>query len=158
MGISPLHFGFLASVAGIATMIGATCNARLVRRLGINKMLTFGWSTMVGSGAILIAASLFWSPNLTLLLRSVFIFYCGAAFIFANVNAIALGPFGDIAGTAAGLYAFIQLAGGACASYLLVALNNSSPLALGVMFLVSGVAAWSIYFIFSSRKYFFTSR
>ena len=45
--------------------------------------------------------------------------------------------FGDIAGTASGLYAFIQLAGGAVTSLLLSLIQETSFL-LGLFFFVTG--------------------
>lgn len=145
MGLSPLYFGFVAMISGLGTMVGATLNGRFVIKVGMDRMLDFGWMIIVLSGLGLTGASMLFTADPLIVLIAVFVYYLGCSFIFANTNATAFGPFGDIAGTAAGLYAFIQMAGGAASSYLLASIGDSSSVVMGLMFLASGIIAWLNY-------------
>jgi Bcr/CflA subfamily drug resistance transporter len=146
MQMSPMQFGFWSGVTGAGLMIGAFFNGTFVKKVGITKMLYMGWSIIIFSGLILMLSSWAFGPVASLILISVFCFYIGSSLIFANTNATAFSPFGDIAGTAAGLYAFIQLSGGAAMSYLIATINESGSLFLGIIFFLSGASAWIVFF------------
>ena len=149
MQMSPINFGFWSGVTGAGLMVGAFFNGTFVKRFGITKMLYWGWSIIVFSGLILMITSLCFAPMISAILMSVFGFYLGASLVFANTNATAFSPFGDIAGTASGLYAFIQLSGGAAMSYLVASISESDSLLLGGMFALSGASASLVFFIMS---------
>lgn len=150
-GMSPLSFGFWSGVSGLGIMVGSTINGRYVKKIGIDHMLYSGWSVIVIAGLVLTIGTLVLGPTAPLVLISAFLFYFGSAFVFANTNATAFASFGDIAGTAAGLYAFIQLSGGAFTSYLLANILETGSLWLGILFIIAGAGAWLNYSLLVKR-------
>lgn len=146
MQMPPLQFGFWSGVTGIGLMIGAFLNGSFVKKFGITRMLYWGWSIIVFSGLMLTLSSLALGAMASVILISAFGFYLGASLIFANTNATAFSPFGDIAGTASGLYAFIQLSGGAAMSYFVASISESGSLLLGIIFSLSGASASLVFF------------
>lgn len=150
--MDPMAFGFWSGVTGAGLMIGAFINGSLVKKFGIRAMLSLGWGLIISSGALLFMVSLSFGSSVPVILFSAFGFYLGSAFIFANTNGVAFTPFGDIAGTASGLYAFIQYSGGAVMSYLVASISHESPLLLGGFFLFSGVSACFVFFSFNKSS------
>ncbi len=154
MQMPPIQFGVWSGVTGAGLMLGAFFNGAFVKKFGIIKMLYWGWSIIIFSGLILILTSLLFDPIALALLISAFSFFVGASLVFSNTNATALSPFGDIAGTASGLYSFIQLSGGATMSYLIASINESGSLLLGVIFFLSGSSALLTFFLMTKQTYF----
>ena len=64
----------------------------------------------------------------------------------------AFSPFGNIAGAASGLYAFLQLAGGAFTSLLVSFVTSASVFFLGGVFCLVGINAFLVFFLMT-RSY-----
>ena len=145
LGMNPQSFGFWSGLTGSGLMVGAFLNGSLVKKLGSKAMLYAGWFLIISSGAFLLATSFLESNLIPMILISAFVFFLGSAFIYTNTNALAFSPFGDIAGTASGIYAFIQLAGGAAMSSFIASIGAESPIFLGLCFLISGLSSAIIF-------------
>ena len=143
--MNPQSFGFWSGLTGSGLMVGAFLNGSLVKKLGSKAMLYAGWFLIISSGAFLLATSFLESNLIPMILISAFVFFLGSAFIYTNTNALAFSPFGDIAGTASGIYAFIQLAGGAAMSSFIASIGAESPIFLGLCFLISGLSSAIIF-------------
>jgi Bcr/CflA subfamily drug resistance transporter len=145
MGMTPLQFGTWSATAGLFMIIGAALNGYYVLKLGITRMLSIGWSMAITSGSALLIAPQFLPATPFLVFTCLAVFLCGLSFVFANTFATALAPFGDIAGSASGLYTFIQMAGGASSSFLLSLLGEAGTNTLGFFFLTAGGGSWLIF-------------
>ena len=152
LGMPPLDFGFWSGVTGLGIMTGAFINGAFVKRYGIIRMLRVGWSIIIFTGFALMTCSIVFGPQISVILVSAFGLYLGISFIFANTNAAAFSPFGDIAGTASGLYAFMQLSGGAAMSYLIASMNESGSFFLGLLFCLSASSAWLVFFLLAQKE------
>ncbi len=73
------------------------------------------------------------------------LFFIGSTFIYPNASAIAMTPFGKVAGYAAALYSFMQVAGAAFFGALVSHLPATNQLPLAVAFIVAAVLCLLIY-------------
>jgi DHA1 family bicyclomycin/chloramphenicol resistance-like MFS transporter/DHA1 family 2-module integral membrane pump EmrD-like MFS transporter len=140
--ISPVMFGYLMILTGIAMALGGIVNAKLVAKVGTARLMTVGWSLMVVAGVLTLLGKYLWGITSYDIIIPAMIFIFGTSFIFSNAVAGAFTPFGHIAGYAGSLYNGIQLLGGAVFSAYLSHLNTSSQLPMAWMFIASGVLAW----------------
>src|SRR3990167_8460273 len=66
----------------------------------------------------------------------------GLFFIFANAYAGAMHPFSEMAGTAAAVFGFLQILGGAISSFLMSTIKNYNQIPLGIILLLSAICAF----------------
>lgn len=107
----PLIFGGIAATMGSAMLI----NARLVERIGANRMVHIALITYVT------AASVFWAvtwaadgnPSFWTFVIGLLVMLSLHALLIPNFNTIAMLPLGHIAGTASAVIGTISLSGGA---------------------------------------------
>ena len=139
----PLYFALVAGTMGI----GSFTNSRLVRRLGARRMSHFGVCGFTLVAAVQLAVSLLYDgePPLGLFL---FLLCCHMALFsltVPNFNAIAMGPLGAIAGTAASLIgSYTTLVGALCGVAIGRAFNETViPLGTG-FFVLSAVCLFVV--------------
>lgn len=144
-GISPLLFGWLTIIMGVAMGIGSTLNAKLVKRVGSQRMMKIGWVIMATASLLLIIAyQIKGTTTFGVIIPSAF-FILGTTFIYPNAFANAFTDIGHIAGYGAGLYSATQQMGGAFFSAILSHLSTVSPLPMALLFLASSVVSWLVF-------------
>lgn len=135
----PLVFGVIAAVMGGASFT----NSRLVRRLGIRRLLHVGQCGFVAVAVVLVAVSLLFGGRPPLVLFCVLL--TGCLFLLSltmpNFNALAMTPLGDIAGTASSVIGFYSTLVGALLGGLVGASFDGTVVPLALGFLVLGTAA-----------------
>lgn len=120
---SPSFFGLINFlVAGLGILIGGYLNGKFVERHGIDKILTIGSVLALIAGVLELTLYYIFGTNLIAIYLPIFILQLGLALIFSNVFSKFIAPFPASAGTAASLYAALQILGsvlfGAVAAYL----------------------------------------
>lgn len=144
--LSPATFGLLNLLsAGVGMALGGLINAHLVKRCGLHLMLRFGWSVMLLSGISLLAVYLLLGISITGIILCLFLFYFGTAFIWPNVFASVMTPFGKIAGYTGACYSAMQLSGGALLSAIAAHMPASTPIPFAIIILVCALGAWICY-------------
>jgi DHA1 family bicyclomycin/chloramphenicol resistance-like MFS transporter len=114
VGLAPEQFGFCFAAMVAGYIGGATASARLVRRLGIDRLILGGGALAATAGLALAAVG--WS-GLTLrgiegaifLLAPTVALACGIGLVMANAMAGAIAPYPRQAGSAAALVGFVQM-------------------------------------------------
>ena len=86
-GISPVIFGWLSIITGIAMALGATVNGKLVRSIGSIVMMKIGWAIMSFAGVIMLINYYWWGINVYAILIPALIFIFGSSLTFANAFA-----------------------------------------------------------------------
>jgi DHA1 family bicyclomycin/chloramphenicol resistance-like MFS transporter len=136
----PLVFGGLAAVMGVAMLT----NASLVERLGARRMVSWLLWGYLGAATVLAALSIagggappFWA--FVLPLAAVLVMN---AFLFPNLNTLALEPMGEVAGTAAAIIGTIQTGGGALLGSFIDRAYDGSTTPLAVGFVLAGMLAF----------------
>ncbi len=144
-GVATEQYGFyfLGIVAGF--MSGAALSARLVRRVGIERMVTLGCAIQIVAGLAL--AALGWAridaPLAIIAPMSVHLVGCG--FVFPNATAGGIGPHATKAGSASALLGFLQMAIGAAAGTLVALFHDGTQRALVTGVLLAALAAFAGY-------------
>ncbi|PWR17836.1 multidrug effflux MFS transporter [Zavarzinia compransoris] len=142
----PLAFGIIAAIMGGASF----ANARLVRRLGIHRLLHTGQCGFVVLSAVLFLVALAFDGRPPFLLFAALLSACLflLSLTMPNFNALAMMPLGDIAGTASSVIGFYSMLLGAVFGGVVGALYDGTvvPLAGGFLVLGSlalGVTGWT---------------
>ncbi len=144
-GIKPQHFGFVFGANAIGLIIGSQINARLVVKLGANKVLSkVLWipPILLGLIAVLVACGV---NSLPLLLVGLFVYLSCYGFIGPNTAAIALSQQGRQAGTASALMGTLQFGLGMLSGLAMSAWHEASALPLVTTMAVCSIAAFMFY-------------
>ena len=135
----PVIFGAVAVVLGAASFL----NARIVRHLGMRATISAALVGYVTGSIVLLALALaadgrpgFWAFYSVLALT-------GGCYMLMvpNMNAIAMGPVGDIAGTAAAAIGSVSMGLGALLGSVVDANTTDTVTPLAVAFLLAGLTA-----------------
>lgn len=136
IGLSVLAFGWFSFLGGgAAFMLAGIINGKLVGRFGIERMMRFGWCVVLLAGFLMVVGYFFFGVELWSILLPAVLFFLGSTFLWPNAFAMAMTPFGDIAGYAGTSYSFMQLSGGAVIGALVAHLPDSSQVPLGLLFM-----------------------
>lgn len=138
-GVSPQHYGWLFSLNVGGIIVFTLLNARLVGRLGPQRMLVFGASIAALSGlglAILGASGI---GGLTAIVACLLFYVSVTGLLGANSVASLLARFPKQAGAAAGLAVAGQFGLGTACSALVSALHDGSPLPMSLIVGATGV-------------------
>jgi len=135
-GVTPQQYGFFPGATGIALIIGATINGRLVTRFPPAKLLTIGLFMLLGSGALLAVITLL-GGGLAAIFAPLLIFVFGIGFVTPNATAAALQPMAHAKGSASSVLGVFQMLGGGLAGWAVNALYDGTarPMALTVAIL-----------------------
>lgn len=138
-GISPQLYGWLFALNIGGIMLMSFTNARLVRRLGSQRMLGFGSAiTLVAALLLMLCASSGWG-GLPALVVCLLMYVSVTGMIGANCLACLMSIFSRQAGAAAGLAVATQFAIGTLCSALVGVFHDGSPLPMALLIGVCGM-------------------
>jgi len=107
-GMSAVTFGFTFALGAAGYMIGSASAARLVQRLGLDRMMGFG-VTLLAAGSFALAAIVAARiPDGLWLIVAMALYLAGLGLAMPQAMAGALTPFPDRAGMAASLLGLVQ--------------------------------------------------
>ncbi|HUX74769.1 MAG TPA: multidrug effflux MFS transporter [Steroidobacteraceae bacterium] len=143
--LSPQRFAWLFGVNALGLMAGGRINAHLVARLGPDyifrrAMLCTAAAALVLQGVVLLGRGGFWALAVPL-----FVYVATLGFNFANGFALALTPFGAVAGTASALYGTMQFTFAGLAGAAVSALYDGSPRSMAGVMSALTVGAVALY-------------
>ena len=135
-GVAPEQYGFFPAATGIALIIGATINGRLVPRVGAARLLNVGLLMLLGAGSLLAAVALL-GGGLAVIFAPIVIFVFGIGFVTPNATAAALQSMTHAKGSASSVLGVFQMLGGGLAGWAVNALYDGTarPMALTVAIL-----------------------
>ena len=130
-GLTPFAFGLVFAIGAVGYMVGTTIAARVVARLGLDRLAGLG-SAMLAVGGLLMSLSvaLGLTSSLSLVLP-VGVFLAGLGMVLPQSVAGAMTPFPERAGAASSLFGFVQQTAAAVCGALVASLlgRNAWPLA-----------------------------
>lgn len=130
-GLTPFVFGVVFAIGAVGYMVGTTIAARVVARLGLDRVAGLG-SAMLAIGGLLMSLSvaLGFTSSLSLVLP-VAMFLAGLGMVLPQSIAGAMTPFPERAGAASSLFGFVQQTAAAVCGALVAWLlgRNAWPLA-----------------------------
>lgn len=137
----PLLFGVIALVLGAAMVT----NGRLVERLGLRRMITFGLSVLVGASGAFVVASLATDgrPPFVLFFVLVAAALFGLQLTVPNLNTAAMQPLAAVAGSGAALLGMIPGVLGALLGSLIDRSFDGTVTPFSVALLAAGLAAFA---------------
>ena len=139
LGETPKSFGWFFALVMVGNLIGYPIGARLVLRLGINRLLMCGTLGGLGSGLAVAGLAVGGVDSPWAIVLPVFAYMFSFALILPPATAGALSPFPRVAGAASSLLGVTQLGCGALAGAIVAGLDDGSQMPL-----VMGMAAASV--------------
>lgn len=115
-GLSPFAFGFIYAVGSSGYLLGTSIAARIVTRLGLDRMIAIGTATMAAGGLGMAAVAASGLGGVGWLVITMTVYLAGMGLSMPQTMAAALTPFPDRAGTASSLLGFFQQTSGAIAA------------------------------------------
>lgn len=141
--VPPQMYGLLFGAGIVGIMSTNTLNARLVRRLGSDRLLLWGAGVAALAGSVVAATA--WSGwgGLWGLAVSLFLFVSATGFIVANSIAGALAGFPERAGTVSALVGAVHYGSGIVSSAAIGAFADGTPWPMGSVIALAGVGSLS---------------
>ena len=144
--MTAVTYGWINFIGGgLAYGLSGLFNGRLVIKFGAANMMRFGWALMLIAGLFMLLGHLLIGMSAWAIFVPAILFFIGSTFIYPNASAIAMTPFGKVAGYAAALYSFIQVAGAAFFGALVSHLPSINQLPLAVAFILAAILCLLIY-------------
>lgn len=145
-GLTPIQFSFAFGANGFWIMFVSMFVNKAIRKAGRPFCLAMGFFTML-LGAVLLVAGMQIFPaemqtHWALYMFPVAVSVAGLAFTVGPATSYALEPYQQQAGVASALQGFIQMAGGAAGSLVIVALPVTEKLSLSLMMLLGAALAF----------------
>lgn len=137
--VPPTAYGLLFAVNVVGLMAANFFNARLVVRLGADRILRFGAMMAALSGVLLAVDARFGLGGLWGLAIPLFFYFSAAGFIVANSVAGALTTFPREAGAASAVLGAVHYGAGIFSAALLGWLADGTPWPMGVVIGVAGL-------------------
>jgi MFS transporter, DHA1 family, multidrug resistance protein len=140
-GVSPSRFGLLFSANVALAMLFTALNARLVRRLGSERLLRYGLGVQFAAASILLALVGLAQPPLWAIMLGVALYLGMAGLVLGNAMAGFMALFPRMAGTASAFAGAARFGLGALLGSLASLIHDGSarPLLLGMA--LCGIAA-----------------
>jgi DHA1 family bicyclomycin/chloramphenicol resistance-like MFS transporter len=138
--LSPTNYALLFSASIVGLMLASFANARLVVRLGSERLLRYGAAAAAVTGILTAAAAATDWGGVAGLAAPLLLFVASNGFILANAVAGALASVPTRTGSASAVLGAIQYGGGLLGSAVVAALANGTPAPLGWVIAVGGAA------------------
>lgn len=151
-GLSEAEYGGAFALVASSLIIATQLNRVLLNRWdseGISKKASF---FQASAGILLVIFALSSGTSLYVLLALICLFLCSQGFIFPNTSALALAPFGKLAGIASALLGCIQMALGAVTSASVSYFHNGTMLPMVAIMCASALIACLISFLIAKPK------
>ena len=137
--VSPQLYGVLFALGVVGLMATNLINARVVRRIGSDRLLRTGTAIAAVAGvALAVMTRTGWS-GLAGLVAPLFVFISATGFIVANAIVGALARFPRHAGTVSALVGAVQYGSGMIGSALVGAFADGTPWPMGCVIALAGI-------------------
>ena len=154
--LNSLDFGFIFSLVVLGYLMGTRLTRLFANKIGWNKSILIAIYFSI-AGALLMMLLIF-SMKLRweILAFPMFFIMCGVGIIIPCTQAAVIQPFSTIAGTASGLFFFIQMLFGGISGLIVQSFQRDSAIPLTLMILVSSIL--SLVFFYKMVYTHYTSR
>jgi DHA1 family bicyclomycin/chloramphenicol resistance-like MFS transporter len=112
-GLSPFIFGISFALGSAGYVIGTFLAARVVMRLGLDRLIGIGTAAMACGGLLMALVVALALPHVLWFVSAMTLYLAGLGFALPSTMAGALTPFHDRAGTASSVMGFVQQTGAA---------------------------------------------
>ena len=139
LGESAENYAYYYATTMLGYMVGNWTGARLVRRLGIDRLVIAGAVLMALAGMAMAVPAWLGVDAIAVIVASMFCFMFAFSLVVPQSQAAALSPFPHIAGTASSLMGFIQLGIAALTGFLVSLLDDGTQLPMATAIAIVGL-------------------
>lgn len=139
LGYEEQQFGLFFALVVAGFMIGTQIGGRLVRRLGINRLLGYGSTIAATGGVSMLLLALAGVHHVAAIVLPQMLYMIGVGIVMPQSMAGALAPFPHMAGTASALLGFIQMSAAAGVGVLVGHYHDGSPLSMSLSIALMGI-------------------
>jgi DHA1 family bicyclomycin/chloramphenicol resistance-like MFS transporter len=145
--LSPFGFGVTFAIGAGGYVLGTLVAARIVMRLGLDRLIGMGTATMALGGLIMVAVIGLALPHVLWFVGAMTLFLAGLGFALPATMAGALTPFHDRAGTASSVMGFAQQSGAAITAAVVGAYLGHSAWPVASVVAVMGCLSFAIWLL-----------
>lgn len=139
LGLSPVAFGAVFSLVVVGYLAGTRFTRVLANKVGWDNLI-FAAALLSISGALLMAVLVFFMKlNWAIIAFPMMLTMCGVGIIIPCTQAAVMQPFPAIAGTASGLFFFIQMLFGGLCGLIIQSFRNDAAATLAIVVLIASV-------------------
>lgn len=142
MGYAPNELGMCMALVSLCYVIGNFVAGRTIMSFGLDRMIAWGTVGGIACSAALLLAWVTDALTIVTLIAPMAALWFTHAFVYPATTAGAVSVNPRMAGAAAGIAGFIQMAAGAGASYLVGVILSDSAGPVIVILAVGSVLAW----------------
>lgn len=152
VGLTPVAFGWVYALTGVAFAVGALVNSKYVMRFGIQKMMVIGLYCVLLSGLLMAIPKFFGYLNSFVILIPAMLLLFSGSLVFPNTSAGVFHPFPKIAGIASAIFYSTRMLGGAIFSGILAFMPHQNQLPMALAFIISAMLALIIIYLTIGRQ------
>lgn len=143
-GVPPEDFGWIFGANAVGYVAGAQISGRIVRRYRPAAVAARGVVVMAGAALCLMAAAATGVGGTAGLIAPLFVGITALGFVLPNAAALAMVPFGNVAGYASALLGSLQFGLGAAASTLVGLVHDGTAMPMAATFAVLSLAGLAV--------------
>jgi len=141
LGLPPNLYGMCFAAAVTGYIAGAVVSGRIVRRVGLERMVPLGAAVCAAGGLAMAGIVLAGVETVWSVLAPMMVYMVGVGFVLPNAMAGALGPFPTKAGAASALLGFTQMGLAALVGVAVGAAFDGTARPMAITIALTGVAA-----------------
>jgi DHA1 family bicyclomycin/chloramphenicol resistance-like MFS transporter len=142
MGESEQAFGLLFGAVMLGNITGSTIGSRLIRKVGIERMVRAGTALMLAAGLTLGALALLGTKHPAAVVAPMFVYMVSFMLTMPPATAGALTPFPEIAGSASSLLSFWQFVVASTAALLVGTTFDGTPRPMALTIAIAALGAF----------------
>lgn len=135
MNLNSVIFGCLFALAVVGYLIGTQLTKRFANQLGWDKFIWIATLCCMSGSLIMFLLTMLFEPHWSMLIFPMLLIMIGVGIIIPCTQAAVLQPFPAIAGTASGLFFFIQMLFGGFCSLIIQLFSDHSMKTLSLFLL-----------------------
>lgn len=147
LNISPVSYSYLFALNILGIIIFATINTRIVKRVGVKKMLAYGSRIAAISGSLLLVANLLNIDGLITIFVPLFFYISVIGFVGANCIAELLRLFSSSAGVATATFTMSMFGLGFISSMAVGFFHDGTPFAMSLIVFISGIGSFLSFYL-----------
>ena len=151
-GLSPSEYGWSSLVIAGNYLIGGMIVNKLVKKMGVRKLLTLGTLLLTMGGFLMLAAWFLNYKNITATLLCASIYVIGARIVIPNAIAGSLKELRHLGGTSSAALGCIQILGSCVISMAITYFGQPSMLSLGGFLMALGLMTFGASIFIKSRE------
>lgn len=143
-GVSPQHFGLFFGVNAFGLIGGSQLNRRLLKYYAPRRILNVAFPIHAAAALLLALCGATGFGGFSAIPPLLFVCLASAGFLLPNLTALAMSPFGEVAGSASALLGTLQFSIGAGAGTLVGLLHNGTAVPMTAVVAVCGLLGYLI--------------